>query len=128
MWPRRIEPGPSCYPRRLRGLAALVTWLALALSGLPASLVGLVGLIACAGLARWRPPMPRAISVRPEALSVTLPDHRVVTVEAPFRALLRPGWLALHCPGEGWVWLFPDQASAAALTPLRQVLWLRSRP
>lgn len=128
MWPRRIEPGPSGYPRRLRALAALITWAALALSGLPFSLAGLLGLAACGALARWRPSMPRVISVAPDALSLTLGDRSQVVVTAPFRAVLRPGWLALHCPGHGWVWLFADQVPAAALTPLRQVLWLQPRP
>lgn len=107
--------------------AALATWAALALSGLPVSLAGLLGLAVCAGLRRWRPATPRRVEVTPEAITLTLADRRPVSVDAPFRALLRPGWLALHCPGHGWVWLFADQASPAAFTALRQVLWLRRR-
>ena len=45
----------------------------------------------------------------------------------PFRVMLREHWLALHCPRRGWVWVFPDQAGPAALTPLRQVLYLQRR-
>ncbi len=126
MWPRRIELAPSRYPHGLRAGAALITWTALGLSGLPAALTALMGVLASGYLYRWWPVTPSAISVEPERLSLTLPGARQVVVEAPFRALVRPGWLALHCPGHGWVWLFADQASAAALTPVRQVLWLRS--
>lgn len=126
MWPRTIEPGPSCRPAGLRVAAASATWVALALSGLPAAAVGLLGLAVCARLRRWRPATPSRVSVTPEVITLTLAERRV-KVEAPFRALLRPGWLALHCPGHGWVWLFADQAPPAALTALRQVLWLRRR-
>ena len=50
-----------------------------------------------------------------------------VTLTPPFRVMLREHWLALHCPRRGWVWVFPDQAGPAALTPLRQVLYLQRR-
>ena len=53
--------------------------------------------------------------------------RRRLAVRPPFRALLREHWLALHCPGAGWVWLFPDQLDPAAVTPLRQVLFLQRR-
>lgn len=105
----------------------MLTVAVLALSGLPASLAGLLGLAVHARLRRWRPSMARRATVSPDAVTLTLEDHRELTVEAPFRALVRPGWLALHCPGRGWVWLFADQVPPAALTALRQVLWLQRR-
>lgn len=126
VWPRRIELTPSRYPHWLRAAAALITWAALALSGLPAGLAALAGVAASGYLYRWWPATARVISVEPDRLLLILAGARQVVVEAPFRAIVRPGWLALHCPGQGWVWLFADQASATTLIPLRQVLWLRS--
>ena len=76
---------------------------------------------------RWRPATPRSVDVTPGAVRLSLRDGRRVTLTPPFRVMLREHWLALHCPRRGWVWVFPDQAGPAALTPLRQVLYLQRR-
>lgn len=127
MWPRRIEPGPSRYPARLRLAGLALAGAALLVSGLPLSLVALLGLAALALARRWRPATPARLAVSPEAVRLVLRDGRRLAVRPPFRALLREHWLALHCPGVGWVWLFPDQLDPAAVTPLRQVLFLQRR-
>ena len=128
MWPIRVELSGSRYPARLRRAALAITCVALMFSALPLSVMALAGLAAMALARRWRAPLPRAIDVAPQGLRLELADQRRLDVTPPFRVLMRPGWLALHCPGYGWVWLFADQSSAAALTPLRQVLWMqRSR-
>jgi hypothetical protein len=67
------------------------------------------------------------VDVTPGALRLSLRDGRRVILTPPFRVMLREHWLALHCPRRGWVWVFPDQAGPAALTPLRQVLYLQRR-
>lgn len=127
MWPRRVELGGSRYPRRLRCAALGAGALAILLSGLPLSLAALTGLAALVAARRWRPAMPRTVDVTPGALRLSLRDGRRVTLTPPFRTMMREHWLAVHCPRRGWVWVFPDQASPAALTPLRQVLYLQRR-
>ncbi|WP_157933787.1 hypothetical protein [Alloalcanivorax mobilis] len=128
MWPIRVELSASRYPVRLRRVALAITGVALMFSALPLSVAALAGLAAMALARRWRLPLPRAVEVAPQGLRLELADRRRLQVSPPFRVLMRPGWLALHCPDYGWVWLFADQGSAAALTPLRQVLWMqRSR-
>lgn len=127
MWPRTLDAGPSRYPGRLRLAGLLVALFALTVSGLPLSLMVPPGLAALWLARRWRPATPARIAVSPEAVRLVLRDGRRVAVAAPFRVMLREHWLALHCPGVGWVWLFPDQVGAEAVTPLRQVLLLRRR-
>ncbi|MFT6599258.1 MAG: hypothetical protein ACJATD_000089 [Alloalcanivorax sp.] len=100
---------------------------AILFSGLPLSLAALTGLAALAAARRWRPATPRRVDVTPGALRLSLRDGRRVILTPPFRVMLREHWLALHCPRRGWVWVFPDQAGPAALTPLRQVLYLQRR-
>lgn len=125
MWPKKVELKESRYPARLRLVALGVSCAALLVSALPLSLKALLGLAALAQVRRWRPPLPRRVEVTPQRLRLVLADRRELALTPPFRVLLRPSWLALHCPGHGWVWLFPDQADAGALTPLRQVLSLQ---
>lgn len=127
MWPRKIELGGSRYPHRLRCAALCFSAVAILLSGLPLSVAALTGLAALAAARRWRPAMLRAVDVSPGALRLTLRDGRGVTLTPPFRVMMRERWLALYCPRRGWLWLFPDQAGQAALTPLRQVLYLQRR-
>jgi len=127
VWPRRLELGASRYPHRLRGAALLLSGAALLLSGLPLSLVALLGLAALVAAQRWQPALLRVAEVSPGAVRLTLWDGRRVTLTPPFRVMMREHWLALHCPRRGWVWLFPDQAGAKAVTPLRQVLYLQRR-
>lgn len=128
MWPIKLELSDSRYPGRLRLAALAITALALVFSALPLSLAALAGLAALALTRRWRAPLPQALQVAPQRLVLELADRRRLEVTPPFRVLVRPTWVALFCPGYGWVWVFADQASAAALTPLRQVLWMqRSR-
>lgn len=92
---------------------------------MPTALAALVGVFCCAGLYRWWPASPTEVRIEtPQRLVLTVAG-RERTVEAPFRVLLRPCWLALYCPGQGWVWLLPDQVSTQQVTPLRQVLWLQ---
>lgn len=127
MWPKRVDLAGSRYPWRLRLAALGVTGAALLISGLPAGVMALAGLAAMVLARRWCPPPLRRIEVAPERLRLELADRRVLELTPPFRVLLRPSWLALHCPGLGWVCLFPDQAGATAVTPLRQVLWMQRR-
>lgn len=127
MWPKRIELEGSRYPRRLRLAALGVTGAGLLISGLPAGLAAFAGLAAMVLARRWRPPVLCRAEVAPERVRLELADRRVLELTPPFRVLLRPSWLALHCPGQGWVCLFPDQAGAVAVTPLRQVLWMQRR-
>tara|TARA_A100001391_G_scaffold120125_2_gene81762 strand:+ start:15477 stop:15860 length:384 start_codon:yes stop_codon:yes gene_type:complete len=127
VWPRHLEISPSRYPARLRLAGLLLAWWSLAASGLPLSVAVLPGLLALSLARRWRPASPARISVSPEGLRMRLRDGRRVAVAAPFRALLPARWLAVHCPRVGWVWVFPDQIGAAAVTPLRQVLLLGRR-
>ncbi|GGJ87156.1 hypothetical protein GCM10007426_15400 [Alloalcanivorax dieselolei] len=113
-------------------IAALALWhSAVPAWALPPLLVGLAW-----GLWQWTPPQVRAVAVTATEVTLVLENgdledrgsegHRV-TVTAPFRAWTPGSWLALRCPGRGWVWIFADQAGEAALTPLRQVLWLNRR-
>lgn len=127
MWPRRVELAGSRYPHRLRCAALGSGAAAILLSGLPLSLAALTALAALVAVRRWRPATPRSVDVTPGALRLSLRDGRRVTLTPPFRVMLREHWLALHCPRRGWVWVFPDQAGPAALTPLRQVLYLQRR-
>ncbi|MCH2556860.1 MAG: hypothetical protein MK005_06105 [Alcanivorax sp.] len=128
MWPRRLELSASRYPARLRLAAVLTAWWALAASALPLSVAVLPGLAVLIAARRWRPASPARVAVSPEGLRLLLRDGRRVAVAAPFRTVLRARWLAVHCPRVGWVWVFPDQVGAAAVTPLRQVLLLGRRP
>ncbi|MGI9573583.1 hypothetical protein ACRYJU_05785 [Alloalcanivorax xenomutans] len=130
-FPPRLELRPSAWPRRLRLAALLISALALWHSAVP--VWALPPLLA--GLAwwlwRWRPPLVTAVAVTATEVTLVLenPDLKEsrITVAAPFRAWTPGPWLALRCPGRGWVWIFADQAGEAALTPLRQVLWLNRR-
>ncbi|KAF0804634.1 hypothetical protein A6D6_02901 [Alcanivorax xiamenensis] len=135
-FPPRLELRPSRWPRRLRLAALLIAVLALWHSAVPVwawplLLAGLVW-----GVRRWRPPVVTAVAVTATEVTLVLGnggledrglEERRVTVTAPFRAWTPGPWLALRCPGRGWVWIFADQAGEAALTPLRQVLWLNRR-
>ncbi|MCU5783528.1 hypothetical protein MA04_02828 [Alcanivorax balearicus MACL04] len=127
-FPPRLELRPSAWPRRLRLAALLISALALWHSAVPGW--------ALPPLLAGRPPLVTAVAVTATEVTLVLgngdlenPDLKEsrITVTAPFRAWTPGPWLALRCPGRGWVWIFADQAGEAALTPLRQVLWLNRR-